>query len=131
MDLFIFLRNRHSWINDVRIFSPIEINCQQNQQKRTKKAIFKNKISCITCHMSHVTCQVSHVLCHVSRVTCHLSLTPTATATEHSPANSPPMHSRLVCKDPQIRRNFKTQKYYCNCKNIEMFRSTPILAIRS
>ena len=33
--------------------------------------------------------QVSHVTCHQSPVTCHMSLTPTATATDLPPANSP------------------------------------------
>ena len=32
-------------------------------------------------------------------LTCHLSLTITATATDPPPANSPTMHSRLVCKE--------------------------------
>ena len=41
-------------------------------------------------------------------VTCLLSLKLTATATDPPTANSPIMHSRLVCKDPKTRKNFKT-----------------------
>ena len=43
--------------------------------------------------------------CHMLSVTCHMSLTPTATAMDPSPANSPTMHSRIVRKDP---KPFKT-----------------------
>ena len=43
----------------------------------------------------------SCVVCHMSPVSCHLSLTPTVTATDPPPANSPTMHSSLVCKDQQ------------------------------
>ena len=67
--------------------------------------------------MSHVTCQVTRVMCHVSYITfhvscvaCHLSITPTASATDPPPANSPNMHSRLVPKDPKTLKKFKTQK---------------------
>ena len=45
--------------------------------------------------------QVSVVSCLVTPVTCHMSLTQTATATDPSPANSPTMHSRIICKDPK------------------------------
>ena len=57
-------------------------------------------MSYVTCLVSYVTCHMSHVKCHVSRVACHLSLTPTATATDPPPANSPIMYSRLVRKEP-------------------------------
>ena len=46
-------------------------------------------MSGVRCPMPCVTCHLSGVMCQVSRVTCHLSLTPTATATDPSPANSP------------------------------------------
>ena len=58
----------------------------------------------------YIMCQVSNVMCYVSDVNCHMSLTPTATATNPPPANSPIMHSRLVRKDPKIGTNFKRQK---------------------
>ena len=41
-------------------------------------------------------------MCHMSDVTCHLLLTPTATATDPPPANSPTMHSRLVHQDKKV-----------------------------
>ena len=40
-------------------------------------------------------CQVSGVTCCMSPVTCHMSLTPTSTARDPPPANSPSMHSRM------------------------------------
>ena len=60
----------------------------------------------IMCNVSVVRCQVSHVMCHVSRATCHMSLTPTATDTYPSPANSPTMHSRMVQKVQKIKLFF-------------------------
>ena len=58
------------------------------------------------CQASHITCHMSCVMCHFSRFTCcmspgtcQMSLTPTATATEPPPANSPTMDCRLVRKD--------------------------------
>ena len=57
---------------------------------------------------SEVTKKVSHfkscVMCHMSRVTCYLLETLTATATYHPPANSPIMHSRLVCTDQKHKK---------------------------
>ena len=55
---------------------------------------------------------VSHVTCHMSPVTCHLSLTQTATATNPAPANYPPMHSRVVRKDPKTIF-FRKRKNHC------------------
>ena len=46
---------------------------------------------------------------YISPVTSHLSQTPTAAATDPPPANSPTMHSRLVCKDHQIKDFFTQQ----------------------
>ena len=46
-------------------------------------------------------------MCHMSRVTSHMSLTPTATATDPPAANSLPMHSSLVCKDPKTKQSLK------------------------
>ena len=43
-------------------------------------------------------------MCQVSPVACHLSLTPRAKATDPLSANSPIMHSKLVCKDRINRR---------------------------
>ena len=43
--------------------------------------------------------RVSHVACLMSLVTCHLS--PTATATDSPPANSPTMHSRMILATTQ------------------------------
>ena len=63
----------------------------------------------IMCHMSPVTCHLSPITCHLIFVTCHLS--PTATATDPHPDNSPTMHSRLVqqnrTKKPKIIQNPK------------------------
>ena len=52
--------------------------------------------------MSHAMCHVSCIVYHMSPVTCHMRLTPTATATDPAPANSPTIYSRMDCKDPQI-----------------------------
>ena len=66
-------------------------------------------MSCVTCQVSPVKCQVSSVRCRKSAVSCQLSVTPTATATDPTPANSPIMHSRLVAKT-QPPKKFKTQQ---------------------
>ena len=79
--------------------------------------------------MSHVTFHMSHVTCRMLRVTCHLSLTPTATATDPSPANSPIMHSRLVCQ-PNFSPSSKAQSHWNN-KKTNTSRGMPILPIRS
>ena len=55
-------------------------------------------------------CHVSCVMCCMSCVTCQLSPTPTATATDPPPSNSPTMHSRLVCKDPNFSDTIFDQK---------------------
>ena len=55
-------------------------------------------------------------MCNLPHVAFHMSLTPTATATDPPPANSPTIHSRMVHKDQEITffaRLFKTEK---NCK---------------
>ena len=44
------------------------------------KSGFTCQVSCVRCHMSRVTCHPSHV-------NCNMSITPTATATDPSPAN--------------------------------------------
>ena len=59
-------------------------------------------MSGVKCQVSNVRCHMSNVMCHVSPVTCHMSLRPTATATDPPTANSPTIHSRLVCKDQQM-----------------------------
>ena len=46
-------------------------------------------------NISPVTCHVSCVTCHMPQVTCHILPTPTATAPNPFPANSPTMDSRL------------------------------------
>ena len=69
-----------------------------NTKKSTKRKFKqKNPLSCVTFHVSCVC-----VTCCVSPFTCLLSLTPTGTPTDLPPANSPTMHSRLVCEDQQI-----------------------------
>ena len=67
----------------------------------------EKKSSCVICHISHVMRHVSGVCvkCRMSPVNSHLSLTPTATATEYTPANHLIMHSRLVQKDPLQKKN--------------------------
>ena len=57
-------------------------------KQKFKKYILKKK-SCIRCEVSGARCQVSHVKCH-------MSLTPTATATDPPPANSPTRHIRML-----------------------------------
>ena len=66
----------------------------------------------VTCQVPGVMCQVSGVTCHVLciNVLCHMSLNPTATATDPRPANSPIMHTWVVCKDPKTQNKFKMQK---------------------
>ena len=78
-------------------------------------------VSSVTCHLSRVMCQVSQVLCHMLRVTCHFSLTPTATATDPPAANSPTMHSRLVCKHQTNQKNSKRKKSSELSKNLTTF----------
>ena len=46
----------------------------------------------------------------MSPVTYYLSLMPTGTATDHSLANSPTIHSKLVCKDPKNKKILINQK---------------------
>ena len=72
--------------------------------KRKETGQYENKKIKTRKNLLRVTRHWSYVTCHVSRDTCHLSLTPAATATDPTPANSPTMHSRLVRKD------LKTQK---------------------
>ena len=66
-------------------------------------------------HLSHVRCHVSGFMCHMSHVTSHLSPIPTATATasDPTPANSPAMQSRKVCK----KLKPKTKTLFQNLKN--------------
>ena len=52
---------------------------------------------------------MSCVMWDLSHVTCDLSLTSTATATDPPPANSPTMHSWLVCRAPNNKK-CKTKK---------------------
>ena len=73
------------------------------------------------CHMFRATCCMSPV-------TYNLSLMPTATATFHPPANSPTMHSRLVCKDQKKTKNAKNQ---LSLLKIKLSSRYPILAIVS
>ena len=62
----------------------------------------------VRCQVSVVSSQVSGVLYHVSYVIilCHLS--PVTNANRHrlALANSPTMHSRLVCKEPKTQKKF-------------------------
>ena len=88
-------------------------------------------MSCITCHVSCVMCHILCVMCHMSRVSCHLSLAPTGTATDPHPANSPIMHSRLVCKDHKTKQKYQKAKNHWNNKTPKMCRGIPILAIWS
>ena len=59
-------------------------------------------------------CHVSHFPVHLLHVNCHLSLTPTATATDPPPANSPTMHSWLVFKDPKYQQKNQNPKDHQN-----------------
>ena len=66
----------------------------------TKKSCIRetlNLLACgFMCQVSRVRCHMSGVMCRVSRVTCCMSLTPTATATDPTSANSPSLHSRML-----------------------------------
>ena len=73
----------------------ISIDTKTDSKKKKEKIMFK---------VSHFKYHVLRVTCHMSRVTCYLLETLTATATYHPPANSPIMHSRLVCTDPKPRK---------------------------
>ena len=93
----------------LQIVAPI---LKQTETNRKKEDVFLFCFckSCVNCHMSGAT-----FVCCVSRVTYCLSLTPTATATNPPPDNSPDMHSRLVCKDkPQTVEN--TQNLHVICQ---------------
>ena len=57
--------------------------------------------------VSGVRSQVSRVMCHVSSVTYHMSLTPTATAFNPSPANSPTMTAVWFAKTPPLKKQKK------------------------
>ena len=78
---------------------------------------FKCRLSPVTCHLS------------LSYLTCHLSYTPTATYTDHPPTNSPTMHGKLFCKDPEIWNKVTTPKIITG--KTAKFNGMPILAIRS
>ena len=81
------------------------------------------------CQVSYVMCHILHVICHMWHVICHLLLTPTATATDPSPAKSLTMHSRLVCKDPKKPKTKFKAKNNWNAKNPKMSRGILISAI--
>ena len=74
------------------------------------------------CHVSGVT---YHGLC----VTCHLSLTPTAKATDPPPANSPIMHSGLICKDQKPKKMSKRKKNDDKKNQQKIFRGRSISVI--
>ena len=71
------------------------------------------QVSGVTCCVSSVKSNLSGVMCHVSSITCHLSITPTATVRDPAPANSPIMHSRLVCL-PKTKKLTKKTKQNLN-----------------
>ena len=66
----------------------------------------RNKLPKSKFHVIGVMCQVPGVKLCMWRVTCHLS--PVTNAKSHSldppPANSPTMHSSLVCKYPRTKK---------------------------
>ena len=116
----------------------ISTNTMERNRKRGRK---ENKyimchVSFVMCHVLHATCHVSYVMCqmscvafHLSPFTCHLSLTPTVKATDPSHANSPTMRSRLVCKDPKLRKILRPKKLFNRQEPKNVGR--PILAICS
>ena len=69
--------------------------------------------------------RVSYVTCHVPHVMCHLSLTPTASATNPLPANSPTLNSMLVLKVLKKKRQ-KKEKTNGIGKNQKRYRYTNI-----
>ena len=102
---------RHWICRRVRIVAPIPKRTEREERKKRRR-----KKSCVTCR--------------VSRVTCHLSLTPTATAIDPPPTNSPIMQSQLVPRDTKPKQISK-HKIHQNNKNTKMSRGMPILAIHS
>ena len=46
---------------------------------------------------------MSSVTCHALHATYHMPLIPTATVINSPPANSPTMHSMMVCEDQKIK----------------------------
>ena len=69
-------------------------------------------------------CEMSCVKCRVSHVTCHMLLTPTARATDPPHANSPTMHSRMVCEYPKI--NFFCRQFLTNSEpKLQILRPLP------
>ena len=73
--------------------SSTNIKTDESRQKGKEKGKY------VTGHVSCDMCHVLRVACCLSPVTCHLSLMPQTSATNTPPANSPIIHSRLVCKD--------------------------------
>ena len=110
-NIFFYPAYERHWISwRVRIVAPIQKWTETN--KKWQKEIKIGPVSCVTCQVSLLMDHVSYVTCHLSPepVTCHLSLKLTATATDPPHTNSPIMYRRLVCKDPQNTKHFKTPK---------------------
>ena len=82
-------------------------------------------MSHFACQVLGVTCHVLFVRCQVLHVTCH-QLTPTAKAIDPPPANSPIMHSRLLCKDPKAPKKSECKKILQTAKIQKKYRGMPI-----
>ena len=100
--------------------------CKSNGEFHVTKSCIRETLNLLTCADSsidtktdrngqksrfflNVIFHVSPVMCHMSRVTCHLSLTPTATAADHPPAN-PPLCTRGCFAKTQKPENCKNGK---------------------
>ena len=86
--------------------------CADSSTNTEKKSPLLTLQKNVRCQESGVTCHVSYITCHLSHVTCYMFLTPTATATDPFPANSPTLHSITVCKDPKINLFFLLLGYF-------------------
>ena len=76
------------------------LNTKSNLYKQTgKKKVWEPKYLNHCSAEQYVKGHPSRVTCRVSHVACHLSLAATATVTGPPSANSPTIHSRLVCQD--------------------------------
>ena len=117
------LAYRRHWIScPLWIVAPIPKRGETDKQEKEEKYYFK-------CHVSGAACHMSCVTCRVSPVTCPWSLTPTATAKDPFPGNSPTMHSKLIPEDQKTQNKVKMQKIMETAT--KTWRGMPILVIAS
>ena len=101
---------------------------------RGKFKIIKNRIletlNLLTYHISCVMCHLSPVTCHLSQVTFHQHQHPQP---QTPPANTPTLHSMLVCQKQESKAHFFLLQNHNNCWNLKKKEvlSFAILAISS